>query len=170
MSSHRVSSQTGIKGTRQFDALRRTAGVTLFCLLYLVTNTGMLPGLQQGKGCRCAEQKKSSNDCCCINKSSSSDSQSEGACCTTRRQKPGSCCGVKKKTAPRNQQESKHLQLSRSCGCGDSSDNALSVTFPRNLNSRPTLLNSNGLQTILTFSDVPAVSRVFTPDTPPPRV
>ncbi|QDT89064.1 hypothetical protein Pan161_06890 [Gimesia algae] len=170
MSSHRVSLQTGIKRTRQFVGFQRAASVTLFCLLYLITNTGMLPGLQQGKGCCCAEQKKSSNDCCCINKTSSSDSQSEGSCCTTRRHKSGSCCEVKKKTTPRTQRESNLLQLSRSCGCGDSSDHALCVAFPRNVNSGPALLNSSDLQAILTFIDVPAVSMAFTPDTPPPRV
>lgn len=170
MSSHHAPPQTGRKRFRRLDRLCRTACVTMVCLLYVITSTGMLPHLQSGKGCHCAERLKSSNDCCCINKTSTSDSREERSCCTARRQKSGSCCSVKKKKPVKNQKESPLLQLSRACGCGDSSDNALAVAFPRNLHSGPTLLNPTDLQSILTFIDVLPVTLAFSPDTPPPRV
>ncbi|QDU14957.1 hypothetical protein [Gimesia maris] len=170
MSSHHATPQTGIQRRRRLDSLRRSAGMTMLCLLYVITSTGMLPQLQPGKGCHCAEQSTSSNDCCCINKTASGDSREGASCCTARRQKPGSCCNAKKKKPLKSQKESPLLQLSRACGCGDSSENALAVAFPRNLHSGPALLNPTDLQSILTFIDVLPVTMTFSPDTPPPRV
>ncbi|WP_417384048.1 hypothetical protein [Gimesia sp.] len=144
--------------------------MTMLCLLYVITSTGMLPALQPGKGCHCAEQLKSSNDCCCINKITTSDSREAGSCCTSRRQKSRSCCGVKKKKPLKDRKESPLLQLSRACGCGDASDHALAIAFPRNLHSGPSLLNSTDTQSFLTLFDVPPVKLAFSPNPPPPRV
>lgn len=170
MTSHHAYRQTDIQRSRRLDRFRRTACMTMLCLLYVITSTGMLPSLQPGKGCCCAEQSKSSSDCCCINKTASSKSREEGSCCKSSKQKSGSCCSVKKQKPPKDQKESPRLQLSRACGCGDASDNALAVVFPRNLHPGPTLLNPTDLQSFLTLFDVLPVAQTFSPDPPPPRV
>ena len=172
MSSHLVSAKPDSREREQRNRIPRAVCVNLLCLLYLISNTGIVPLLDQGQQCRCAVQVKTTSGCCCANSSRQNKSKELKSCCRKKTEAARDCCSQKQKTAPRSESdksESNNCQISSHCGCGNSSSQGLHTTAPRDLNSRPVLSTADHLEFPLTIGDDLPVTLSFSPETPPPQ-
>ncbi|QDT42791.1 hypothetical protein Pan241w_28800 [Gimesia alba] len=172
MSSHLVSAKPDLKERARRNRIPRAVCVNLLCLFYLISNTGIVPLLDQGKQCRCAVQVKTDSGCCCINSTLKKKSTASKSCCKTKTQTARDCCSHKQKTAPQSKSdksESNSCQISSHCGCGNSSSQGLHTIAPRDLNSRPVLSSADHLELPLTIGDDLPVTLAFSPETPPPQ-
>ncbi|WP_339727853.1 hypothetical protein [uncultured Gimesia sp.] len=172
MSSHLVSAKPDLKKRLRRNQLSRAGFVNLLCLFYLLSNTGIMPLLDQGKHCRCADQLKTKSECCCFNSTLPEKSTKPKSCCRAKKQAARSCCSQKKSTSPHSESdksESKHCQISSLCGCGNSASQGLHTAAPRDLNARPSLISADQRAIPLTICDDMPVTLAFSPETPPPQ-
>lgn len=172
MSSHLVSAKFDSKQRARRNRFPRAVCVNLLCLLYLVSNTGIMPFLDQGKHCRCSDQLKTKTACCCFNSTLAEKSKPPKSCCTAKKQAARSCCSQKPKTSPRSksdQSDSQNCQISFLCGCGNSASQGLHTAAPRDLNASPVLISADHPTIPLTICNDMPVTLAFSPETPPPQ-
>jgi len=166
---HRVSAKNDLhKGSRR-GGFTRAAGITFLCLCYLVSNTAVLPSLDQGKSCHCADQLKTSSQCCCSQSTLNKNSTTSKSCCSTGNQPVRSCCSQQAKQISKIQTDSPCAQISSLCGCDNSTENGLNSANPRKLNPRPILSAPGNLTLPLKIVNDLPVMLAFAPDTPPPQ-
>ncbi len=169
MTFHRVTAKYDSRQPERPNRVLRVVCVTLLSLFYLVSNTAVLPGLEQGKSCRCADQLKTNSQCCCFNSTLDKKTATAGSCCTAGKQSVRSCCSQQEKQTADSRTESRHCQISALCGCGNSTKNGLYSSLPRHLHPRPTLVTATPLRVPIRIANDTPVTLAFAPDTPPPQ-
>lgn len=170
MTSHPATRKlTGNLRSRR-ERFLRAISVNLLCLVYLMTNTGVIPVLTQGKQCRCADEVKASSSCCCFN--SQQKKPAVGSCCTSKSKPTRSCCSKQKKLAadsPADPSKTTECQMSSLCGCGSSSSQGFVIAAPRDLNARPEVTVQTAPSSSLAFHDDTPITLAVSPETPPPQ-
>lgn len=169
MTIHRVSANNDLHKENRRGRFARAACTTLLCLCYLVSNTAVLPSLNQGKSCRCADHLKTSSQCCCSQSASNKTPTTAKSCCSTGNQPVRSCCSQQEKQISNTQADSQCAQIASLCGCDSSTKNGLNSANPRKLNPRPILSTPGNLILPLKIIDDLPVTLAFAPDTPPPQ-
>ncbi|QDU50391.1 hypothetical protein [Gimesia panareensis] len=170
MTTHRKSCPADILSLKTRVTVLRRVCVSLLCLSYVVTNTGMVASLEIKTGCQCAEDLKANSSCCCFNKHLSATESTEASCCTSSKTAGRSCCSAKKrKSSHCRKSAAASPQISRACRCGDSQHKGWYVTDPRQLNSGPRIISElNPPQALVVANDV-STSIAVQPEIPPPQ-
>ena len=169
MTFQRVTAKYDSRQPERPNRIPRVVCVTLLSLFYLVSNTAVLPGLDQGKSCRCADQLKTKSQCCCFNSTLDKKTATAGSCCTAGKQTVRSCCSQQGKQTSDSRPEPRDCQISSLCGCGNSTKNGLYTSLPRHLSPRPTLVTPIPPRVHMTFANDTPVVLAYAPDTPPPQ-
>lgn len=168
---HRVFTEFGSQRVKLSGKFLRSTSVVLLCLLFLISNTGVLPSLNQGKSCHCATELQTTSQCCCFNSRLAERATKSKPCCSTKKQPTTqSCCSNQEKRPANSETESQTCQVSSICGCSNSAKDGLSIVNPWYLNPRLTLTTANELKIPLKILNDLPIKRAFAPETPPPQL
>lgn len=171
MTFHRVCTEFGSQRVKLSGKFLRSTCVALLCLLFLISNTGVVPRLNQGQSCHCANQLKTTSQCCCFNSRLAEQSTKSKSCCSTKKQQTTQiCCSSQEKRASNSETGSQTCQASSICDCSNSAKDGLYIVNPWDLNPRLTLTTANKLMIPLKFSNDLPIKRAFAPETPPPQL
>ncbi len=170
MTFHRVYTEIGSQKINLSGKLLRSASVVLLCLLFLISNTGVLPSLNQGKSCHCANQLQTTSQCCCFNSKLAERSTKSKPCCSIKKQPTTpSCCSNQEKRPSNSETGSQSSQASSICGCSNSAKDGLYIVNPWDLNPRLALTTANELMIPLKINNDLPIMLSFAPETPPPQ-
>lgn len=171
MISHRVFRKCRFQRSNFCGALLRTVSIVVLCILFLITNTRVLPGLTLGKNCHCESQLKTTSQCCCINSTTTEKITKPKACCSAKKQTTSqSCCSNQNKCLSNSNTKTKNKNASSICGCSHSTKQGLSVVNQWDLNPPLTLNTANELFIPLNFINDLPIKRSFVPEIPPPQL
>lgn len=171
MTTHHKSCPADILSLKTRVTVLHRICVSLLCLSYVVTNTGMVASLEIKSGCQCAEDLKANSRCCCFNKNLSATDSGKASCCASSKTTARSCCSAKKRNSTHQCRKPTEAspQISRACGCGDSQHTGWYVTDPRQLNSAPRIISDLNPPQALVVTNDDYTSIAVQPEIPPPR-